>query len=204
MMLSTKVRQAEASRFAWLVVLVLLPGCGSQSIKVPSSYAPYNSKDGSFACEFPEGWESKGGGKNGPVWAKSSSGSALIDVKASPTGSLMSDAMGGSRVADDTLPQFEPVHMIHAEFMEIAAEEFDNYTEIAGSPIVMDCPLGPARLSEFTATTTFGGATHGYRATIIGRDKGITVYCTCSEADWSTAKPVFDKTLASFMRGEAE
>ena len=69
-----------------------LVGCGSQSAVVPTSFAAYSSSEGEFACEYPEGWEAKGGGKHGRLWAKFASGSALIHIKSSIIGNLMSDA----------------------------------------------------------------------------------------------------------------
>ena len=153
-------------------------------------------------CEYPEGWEAKSGGKRGPVWAKFSSGPAKIHIKASATGSLASDAMGGSNADSQApVPQMAPVHKIHVAAMEAAEQEYDDYTEIAGSPIVAKCVLGPARLSGFTATTSFGSALHGYRVTIIGHDKGINIFCVCLESDWNAVKPAFDSTLASLDRG---
>lgn len=198
---SLSIMQKTIFRTWWIIVLA---GCGSQAVQVPTSFSPYNAKDGTFACEYPEDWEAKGGGGRGPVWAKFASGPALIEVKASPAGSLLSDAMGGGGSDENTPPQFEPVHLVHTAYQGDAEKEFDDYTEIAGSPIVMNCSLGPARLSEFTSTTTFGTAMHGYRATIIGRDKGVQIFCTCPEADWTAVKPAFAQTLASFIRGETE
>ena len=96
------------------------------------------------------------------------------------------------------------MHLLHVDAIKLAEEEFDGYTEIAGSPVVMNCKLGPARLSEFTYNTSFGSAMHGYRVSIIGYDKGITAFCTCPESDWPALNPVFDKVLASLERGSTE
>ncbi len=83
------------------VALVALIGGCSEAVKIPTAYVPFNIKDGTFACQAPEGWENKGGGgKGGPVWAKFASGPALIEIKASATGSLLSDAMGGTPPKD--------------------------------------------------------------------------------------------------------
>ena len=191
--------------FGIFSVWTLLAGCGGGPIVIPDSYAVYNSKDGTFQCEYPEGWEAKGGGKNGPVWAKFSSGGALVHVKASLVGSLANDAMGGTSLDSDlAAPQFEPVHFIHVAFAEDAQREFDQYTEVAGGPVVLKCSLGPARVSEFTAATSFGSQLHGYRATMLGHDKSVTVYCTCPEDDWKTAQPIYQAILATFARGSRE
>jgi hypothetical protein len=56
-------------------------------------------------------------------------------------------------------------------------------------------------VTEFTAKTAFGSGIHGYRATIIGHERAITVFCTCPEDDWAGVKPAFDKVLLSLKRG---
>lgn len=186
---------------------IAMIGCGSGTVQIPTSYTTYNTKDGTFACDAPDGWEIKGGGKgsgSSPVWAKFISGPAMIHLKTSLVASLMSGP-GGNRKSDPNFPaQLEPVHGIHVKMLEEVEKEFDEYTEIAGSPIVMNCSLGPARLSEFTFKTSFGGEMHGYRVTIIGRDKGVYAFCLCPESDWKSLNPVFDKVLASIERGTAE
>ena len=190
-----------------ILTCVTLIGCGAGSVQIPTSYSTYNTKDGTFACDAPEGWEIKGGGKgsgSSPVWAKFISGPAMIHFKTSLAASLLSGP-GGNRQGDPNLPpDFEPVHGIHTALIEEVEKDFDGYSEIAGSPIVMNCSLGPARLSEFTFHTAFGGEMHGYRVTIIGRDKGVYVFCICPESDWKALNPIFDKVLTSIERGTAE
>lgn len=187
---------------AWILGAALLTGCASEPTVIPTSYASYNSKAGTFACDAPQGWETTDGGERGPIeWAKFTSGPAWIKIQATDAGSLMSDAMGG-RDADINAPtpQDAPVHHIHVSNMELAQDEFSGYTELPGSPAVFECSLGPARVSEFTASG-FGGGLHGYRATIIGHKRGVRVNCVCAEADWKALKPVYDQVLASLTRG---
>ena len=188
-------------------VSAMLAGCGGEPVAMPTSYALYNSKDGTFECQYPENWEAKGGGGRGPVWAKFGSGPALISVTADTTGSLMGDIADSATsvgFGDEPLPpNLEPVHLVHVDHMEIAEEEYKGYKEIAG-PNVLDCSLGPARVSEFEFASTFGTAMHGYRVTILGKDKRVVVYCVCPETDWAQLQPEFDKVLASFGRGMRE
>ena len=189
----------------FVLSLAALVGCGAGSVTIPTSYATYNSKDGTFACDYPEDWEKKGGGKgSGPVWAKFSSGPALIHFKASTTSRLANASMTGRGADVNAVPTLAPVHLLHVAAIEAAEEEYDGYTEIAGSPVVMNCVLGPARLSEFTYATAFGSQMHGYRVSIICHDSGLTIACTCPESDWKALNPVFDKVLASIERGTAE
>ena len=73
---------AGVNTFLTCLSLSLLVGCGGGAAIVPTSYSSYNAKDGSFACDTPDGWDIKGGGRSGtPVWAKFASGSALIHFK---------------------------------------------------------------------------------------------------------------------------
>jgi hypothetical protein len=192
----------------WLGSLVLgltLVGC-SGSAKVPTAYVLYNSKDGAFACEAPEGWEIKGGGgKSGsPTWARFQSGPATIEIKSSVVGSLMSDAQGGNSLDGSIAPELEPVHGYHIDVMEQAKEKYKDYVETPASPAVIECPLGAARISEFTAKTQFGTTLHGYRGTVIGHDHGFIIYCDCPETDWKGLKPSFEKIFATMERGTPE
>ncbi|MEM9351881.1 MAG: hypothetical protein AAGA92_02620 [Planctomycetota bacterium] len=182
---------------------LLLAGCGDAPVEAPTSFGKWNCSDGTFECDYPENWESSGGGKK-VAWAKFLSGPAMISVKGDTAGSLMAEP-GIAAGADDTLgPQLHPAHKLHVDYYrKFAEEEFDGYAEV-GNPAVHDCPLGPARLSEFTYSTAFGTGMHGYRGTILGKDKAVLVYCVCPESDWATLKPAFDQVLASFDRGMAE
>lgn len=191
---------------SWLILLgsAALIGCGSGTAQIPTTYGKYNAKDGTFECDYPEGWEKKGGGRgSSPVWARFTSGSAMIQLKTSLTASLMSGPSGNSN-AGGLPPDLEPVHQLHINYMETAAAEYDGYTELPGGPAVMKCGIGPARMSEFNYSTAFGTQMHGYRVTIIGHDKGVLVYCICPESDWKALQPSFNKVLASLERGTPE
>jgi hypothetical protein len=180
-------------------------GCSSEPAVVPVSFTTYNAADGTFACDAPEGWKIDGGGKNGPVWAKFISGPATINIKADVAGSLVGDIAGSLGGGDQAvLPQDEPVHVVHIDGIEKAAEDYNGYTETPTSPTIMSVSLGPGRVSEFTAKTDFGSMLHGYRATVLGHDKRVTVFCVAPESDWKALKPAFDRILASLERGSVE
>lgn len=184
-------------------VLFAMTGCGgSDPAVIPSTYAHYNSPGGTFACDQPEGWEVKK--STGKVeWAKFKSGSAEIAIRTDVSGSLMAGPSGGRGSEENEDPTFAPVHGLHVDAMDKAAETYSDYEEVQG-PDVIDVKLGPARISEFTAATTFGTFLHGYRATILAHDKRATVYAVCTENEWSDLKPVFDKVIESMERGESE
>jgi hypothetical protein len=187
-------------------ILAAISGCGSAPAKAPTAYAEYNSPGGTFACEYPDGWEADGGGKRGLEWAKFKTGSAEIRVDTGVAGSLMGDiagSLGGASGEEDLGPEFEPVHQVHTSSVEWAEKEYSGYKEV-GEPAVLDVRVGPARRSEFTASSTFGGGLHGYRVTMLGNDKAVTVICICPESDWKTLQPAFDHVLSTFKRGVAE
>lgn len=186
--------------------LISLAGCGSSPAAAPTAYADYNSPGGTFACEYPEGWEADGGGKRGLEWAKFKSGSAEIRVDTGVAGSLMGDIAGtlGGKTGEEELgPEFEPVHDVHIAGTDWAEKEYSGYKEV-GEPAVLEVFGGAARRSEFTASGTFGGGLHGYRSTMLGHDKAVTVICICAESDWKTLQPAFDHVLSTFRRGQAE
>lgn len=178
-------------------------GCGGGApAVVPDSYGHFNSPGGTFACDQPEGWEIKK--STGKVeWAKFNSGSAEIAVRTDVAGSLMAGPSGGRGSEENEDPTFAPVHALHVESMDKAAEDYSDYEEVQG-PDEIDVPLGPARISEFTAATTFGTYLRGYRVTILAHDKRVKVRAVCTEDEWPDLKPVFDKVIESMERGEAE
>jgi len=191
--------------FVAAIGLAMVAGCGSEPVSAPTTYAAYNSPGGTFALEYPDGWEADGGGKRGLEWAKFTSGPAQIRVDTGVAGSLMGDiagTLGGSEEGAMT-PELEPVHDVHLAGLEAAEKEYSGYQEV-GEPAVLDVRLGPARRSEFTASSTFGGGLHGYRVTMLGHDKSVHVACVCPESDWNTLQPAFDQVLSTFRRGQAE
>lgn len=190
---------------AMVVGLAMTAGCGSAPVAAPTSYAAYNSKGGTFACEYPEGWQADGGGGRGPEWAKFVSGPALIHITTGLAGSVMNEiATAGQGTQEGPIPpELEPIHGIHQEAAEEVEREYSGYKE-TGEPQVLEVSLGPARKSEFTSTTSFGSGLHGYRATVAGKDKSVHVICICPDSDWPMLQPAFDKVLSSLKRGHAE
>lgn len=181
-------------------------GCGSAPVAAPTSFTQYNHKDGTFAFEYPENWEADGGGKNGPCWATIKSGPAEIRVTADLADSLMggiASSFGGGGSDAPTPPELEPVAKVHEMAKEDAEKKYSGYEE-TGDPVVLDVRLGPARKSEFTASSSFGSGLHGYRTTVLGHDKRVEVYCVCPESDWAAVQPAYDHMLSSLIRGMPE
>ena len=185
--------------------IVCIAGCGSAPIAAPTDYADYNSPGGTFACQYPANWQSDGGGKRGLEWAKFTSGPAEIRIDTGVAGSLIGDIAGSIGGSDEgaEIPENQPVHEVHMMGEEAAAKEFSGYKQV-GEVEEFDVTLGPSRRNEFTAASTFGSGLHGYRATLLGNDKSVNVYCVCPESDWKTLQPAFEKVLLSMKRGHAE
>jgi hypothetical protein len=193
------------SVLAAVVVCGSLVGCGSAPLVAPTAYSEYNAKDGTFACDYPDGWSADGGGKNGPLWATFASGPAEIRIDADLAGSLLG-SIASSATPDEmeeAAAEFEPVHQVHESGKKAGEQKYSGYKEV-GLPQVLTVSLGPARKSEFTAASTFGSGLHGYRATVLARDKRVVVYAVCPEADWKTLQLGFDHVLSTLRRGDAQ
>jgi hypothetical protein len=203
--MTMKISERNMLAPTWPLFLALLAisGCGGRAV-VPASYNTFNSKDGSFQIQYPAEWTADSGDRSGYAWAKFTSGSAEIMVDANVAGSLIGDiAKTGilpigiaGNAADRT-----PVAAAHENERE-SFEETANVTE--QKPTTLHTGLGDARKSEFTGKKTFGGSIHGYRVTCLSPNKRISVVCQCSESEWETLKPAFDKIIQSATLGKPQ
>jgi hypothetical protein len=175
---------------------LFVAGCGASGpVSVPTGYTRFDSADKQFMCEAPNGWEINATGSKG-VLSNSSfkSGSAKINIASDLAGSLMA---GPGRPPD---PNVEPpVVAIHEMGKEKLTNEIPNAQEQPADKI--QTILGEGRISEFTAPGSFGGKIRGYRATVLSRDRRLTVICQCSESDWENLKGPFNKVIASLAPG---
>ncbi len=189
----------------FLAALITAAGCGAGPATAPTSFTDFNSSGGTFACKCPDGWKVDGGGKRGLEWAKFVSGSTEIRIDAGAAASLMGDIAKNLGKMEDDSPAIEltPVYAVHTSRKEDAEKNFSGYKEV-GQIELFEAPLGSACRNEFTSATSFGTALHGYRATLLGNDKGVYVSCVCPESDWDTLEPAFDTLLKSLHRGHAE
>lgn len=177
--------------------VLLAVGCGDERVPAPKSYKEWNSKNGAFSCKYPEGWESEGGeGRSDFAWAKFSKGPVEIKVTADLGGSLQADIAKAGNTSDR--PDMQPVHMIHERAKKNMSDDFDNYREKA--PKVITTGLGDSRVSEFTASGSFGRKLRGYRATALTNDKRVQVVCTCPNTDWKRLKSAFTTVIKSVRR----
>lgn len=180
-----------------MCLCIAISGCAPAPLSAPDGFTAYRSTDQkqTFLCGCPNDWTVDGGGKTN-AWAKFTNGTAMIEIRTDLSGSLMGDVARMGRDPDD--PTTDPVAVIHEGSLVDAQEKFTEYDE---QPVQeLDSKLGPGRVSEFTAKTAFGKALHGYRATIMSRDRRIVTYCTCDETDWNTLAESYMHMLRSFNR----
>jgi hypothetical protein len=174
-----------------------LCGCSSEPVPAPASYDAYRASTGAFKCLYPSGWQVTGGGRENFYGVRFEMGGAAITVKADLAGSLLGDI--ASPFGAGTGGGLSKEEMVHELGLKRAEEEIPGYQEMPAQKIKV--PLGRGARSEFTASDIFGRKTHGYRVTVLGTQKRITVLCTCPEAEWATLKPAFDKVVESLEFG---
>jgi hypothetical protein len=210
---STMFRFNMFLMFAILCGLAIVTsGCGGGDVAAPTSFSEYNASNGDFAVEFPEGWDSNGHGKQNHFF-EAKKGGASITVKSSLAGSLMgsiadsgmSMMTGGDTTGMDEeyLEDLSSEAQVHQMGQEAMKEQFgDEYTE--GDAEKITPSLGEGRMSEFTGTVGFGQEVSGIRATVLARDKSVTVVCTCPTSNYEALKPAFQQVIDSLKLGEEE
>jgi hypothetical protein len=194
----TNMRNPERTLRLCAVAGLLAAACGCGRAVVPASYQQYIAQDGSFEILYPAEWQASGGGKDA-AWAKFTSGGARINVDTDAVGSLLGDLAQAQASGLGGAPKHDPIVEAH-NFDHRMFEEQNGVVEKNSTAVKTGC--GTGRVSEFTGSAMFGGAIHGYRATALTRDKRLKIVCQCSEAEWESLKPVFDKVIASVANGK--
>jgi hypothetical protein len=124
---------------------------------------------------------------------------AMADVIAQNGQTGVQTMPGGLQMAPTSapVPAVEQVHRMDLSQYEL---KYADYTEL---PIhAFQSHLGDARLSEWTGVgQTSGTHLHGYRVTILERDRRISLNCRCAEGDWKTLQPVFTHVIHSVAQG---
>jgi hypothetical protein len=176
-------------------------GCGNPTIAAPRSFAKFSSKDGSFSCEYPEGWHAESGNRsdNTYSWAEFVSGPARIRIDADVSGSLMADiakaGMGGMNNAEVE----SPVAIVHEQNKKNVAEGYGVYKEGAAQKVTT--LMGEGQQADFTASgSMLGSHLHGQRTTILSSNLRVTVLCQCPAPQWKKLKPTFDRVIQSMKR----
>ena len=177
----------------------------------PESFTTYTAPDKSFTCASPAGWTT-----TSPIAGKMSDGSAStvggvlfeqnsakIDITTDNYATLVAyDVMNNN--ADPQSLTGSKAGVLHKQWRAKTAAEHKGYAETKIADF--GGQMGDARLSEWTARGNalgFGGAMHGYRASLAGGGKTVEVVCQCLDSDWPVLKPAFQRVLISIVAGEA-
>ena len=180
-------------------LMLLAAGCAQPKATVPTGFVTYVAIDKAFKCDAPGGWtidSSASGATQSGVTFKSAD--ATISIDSDEAGALMSDALsspttaglvGGGNMTGST-----PVDKLHALKGTKFAQDVDGYTELSTASVKI--PYGQARVSEYTAKDV-----HGYRVTILGPQRSITVICHCSPSQWASLYPAFLRVIESVTAG---
>jgi hypothetical protein len=192
-----------------VAVSLLAAGCG-EPVKVPTSYAKWEPKgEAIFYIDYPEGWNASGGGGKIMQNAEFKKGGCLISVTTDQSSSLIGDITqsanqlggGGDALSAEEREDLAPAAAAHAWNLKNKPpqDHYGSYKE-EKDPIAFQSGFGDSRKSIFTGTV-MGRSVKGYRATYIGKDRGVAVFCHCSAGEFEKMRPAFDKVLESVRRG---
>ena len=187
-----------------IFLCVLVGGCGGPSkVEVPKNYVEYNSPDGIFALDYPEGWEAEGKGNRtrGNAYANIIQSPIEIHIKATlgyelKAGMLL--ATGGDENSTEDPLSLTKEGVIHDSWRSEYQEKFGDYKEEPGYS--KRFTLGPARVNKFSGKNGYTKI-KGIRATFSLLDRMLKFDAICPESQWPEFEPVFEKMLESFKRG---
>jgi len=184
-----------------------------EPIPAPTGFVAYTAKDQTFKCQAPKDWDREDSGTGGALMASAifRKGNAKVDITSDLIGSLMGDIIeSGDRqmsgmlpggMAPQARPAVEKLHLQEKAGMKSRIKGYEE-TEMRA----FTSPLGEARVSEFTGEKPGFPApvkVRGYRTTILGNERRVTVLCECPEPDWSRLKPAFNRVIGSLGPGGA-
>lgn len=184
---------------AALVVLGLIFGVARLkpvTVDAPKSYTTYTAIDNTFSCDQPGGWKLKESGVQGGAESQAmfKLGHAQVHIVSDAVGSLMADATSSSLI-----PQKPAVQRLHEADEHQLADELPGYDEGDAQPF--QSKVGDSRLSEWTADGGGAGKLHGYRVTMLDKDREITVICLSPERNWAVLQPAFQRIVSSVVPG---
>ena len=183
-------------------LIFVLRAVKPNSVGAPTSYKTYTSLDNTFSCDQPAGWDHHETGAPGGVLSTVTflNGKVRFKVISDAEGSLMSE---GGNAANANLPveqQTPPVVKLHERDKHQLADNIPGYSE--EKPTVFTSKVGDSRASEWVESEDkTNGRLHGYRITMLDKDREITVICSSPERNWAVMKPVFQHLVASIVPG---
>ena len=187
-----------------IFLCLFVAGCsGPAKVAVPKDYVEYNSPDGVFALDYPEGWEAEGNGNRtrGNAYANITQPPIEIRIEATLGFELRAGLLlagGGDENSTEDPLSLTKEGVIHDSWRPEYEEKFDDYEEEPGYS--KRFRLGPARVNKFSAKRGYTKV-KGIRATFSLLDRMLTFEATCPASQWPEFEPVFEKMLESFRRG---
>jgi len=174
------------------------------TVAVPASYKTYTAIDNTFSCDQPTGWTMHETGATSGALSTVTFEMAHVRVRvvSDSVGSLMADTMTSS-ASVDPIPGMPPppppkpaVEKLHEMDKTQLESTLPGYKE--GEMQKLESRVGDARVSEWTAD---GGKMHGYRVTMLGNQREMTVICIAPERNWAVLQPAFQRMITSVVPG---
>ena len=124
--------------FSAIFLCAVLSGCGAPAkVEVPKSYVEYNSPDGVFALDYPEGWTADGNGNRTRGTAYANIKQPPIEIRIDATlgyelraGMLL--AGGGDENSTEDPLNLTKEGVIHDSWRPDYEEKFGDYEEEPG------------------------------------------------------------------------
>ncbi|HEY3333349.1 MAG TPA: hypothetical protein VGK19_25165 [Capsulimonadaceae bacterium] len=186
--------------FAVTAAAFALAGCSPPKATVPTTFTRFVASDTAFSCDAPTGWKADGyaaGAVSSGV--KFTSGDGVVSVETDEAGSFMSDALSSpSNVLQGATPSIPtpPVEKMHAMTGRRFAKDLSDYVEL--STVSKMTQYGDSRVTEYTAKNV-----HGYRVTVLGRERRMSIVCRCSPEEWDALNPSFTRIIGSVAPGRS-
>lgn len=186
---------------AFVVLLGLIFGLRAMkpvTVEAPASYKTYTALDSTFSCDQPAGWDVKETGMPGGSMSQVTfkRGDARFHVVSDAAGSLMGDVVGSGNANLPPEQQKPAVEKLHEMDKKQMADSVPDYQEQPAQKF--QSAFGDSRFSEWTGD---GGKQHGYRATLLGKEREITVICSSPERNWAILQTAFQKMINSLTPG---
>ena len=185
------------------LVLVLIFGLKAlrpAAVTAPTAYKTYAAIDNTFSCDGPAGWKMhETGATSGSISTVTYElGPARMKVVSDATGSLISESFNAANANLPPAEQIPAVQKLHEMDRKQLEDSLTGYQEQPAQKL--QTPFGESRVSEWTGTGN-AGALHGYRATMLGREREITVICLAPVEDWDLLQPAFHRVINSVTPG---
>lgn len=172
----------------------------ANTVEMPQNFVRFKSEHGGFSVEHPEGWTVESGGGTGgvPPWVRFGDSKATVAVKASLSGTAISDIAGAFNQGEEIPDDMTPTAQAH-DFQKMKVElDYNDYEETPAT--TLQVPFGEVRQSEFTAKEGLLSTVKGLRATFITTQFQFNVICKCREQQFESYRPIFEKAINSIDR----